>query len=79
MRCGAVFSGFMHLHLTMRFSYYMHLHLLTLVLMPCGVGAILRFELDLFRWDWVSPNVNFNLKNLPLLQLKILANYSIQI
>ena len=60
-------------------SYYMHLHLLTSILMPCGVGAILRFELDSFGWDWISPNVNFNLKNPHLQQLKNLANYNIQI
>ena len=40
----------------------------------CGVGAVLRFGLD-----WVSPNVNLNLKNPPLQQLKNLANYNIQI
>jgi hypothetical protein len=27
VRCGAVFFGFVHLHLIVRFSYYMHLHL----------------------------------------------------
>ena len=37
----------------------------------CGVGVVLRF--------WASPNVNLNLKNSPLQQLKNLANYSIQI
>ena len=45
----------------------------------CSVGAVLRFGLDSFGLDWPSPNVNFNLKNLPLQRLKILANYSIQI
>jgi hypothetical protein len=45
----------------------------------CGVGAVLRFGLDSFGSDWASPNVNLNLKNLPLQQLKNLANYSIQI
>jgi hypothetical protein len=43
----------------------------------CGVGAVLRFGLDSFGPDWASPNVNFNLKN-PFLQLKNLANYSLQ-
>ena len=36
----------------------------------CGVGAVLRFGLDSFESDWASPNVNFNLKNPPLQQLK---------
>jgi hypothetical protein len=44
-----------------------------------GVGAVLRFGLNSFGSDWASPNVNFNLKNPPLQQLKNLANYSIQI
>ena len=47
-------------------------------LMWCGVGAVLRFGLDLFGSDWASSNVNLNLKNPPLQQLKNLANYSIQ-
>ena len=42
-------------------------------------GVILRFELDSFRSDWISQNVNFNIKNPPLQQLKNLANYSMQI
>jgi hypothetical protein len=45
----------------------------------CGVGAVLRFGLDSFGSDWTSPNVNLNLKNPHLQQLKNLANYSIQI
>jgi hypothetical protein len=45
----------------------------------CGVGAVLRFGLDSFGSDWASPNVNLNLKNPHLQQLKNLANYSIQI
>jgi hypothetical protein len=45
----------------------------------CGVGAVLRFGLDSFRSDWANPNINLNLKNPPLQQLKNLANYSIQI
>jgi hypothetical protein len=45
--------------------------------MWCGVGAVLRFGLDLFGPDWASPNVNFNIKNL-FLQLKNLTNYSLQ-
>ena len=45
----------------------------------CGVGAILRFGLDSFGSDWASPNVNLNLKNPHLQQLKNLANYSIKI
>ena len=45
----------------------------------CGVGAVMRFGLDSFGSDWTSPNVNFNLKNPHLQQLKNLANYSIQI
>ena len=45
----------------------------------CGVGAVLRFGLDSFGSDWTSPNVNFNIKNPHLQQLKNLANYSIQI
>ena len=46
----------------------------------CCVGAFLRFGLDSFGLDWASPNVNLNLKNPPLQQLKNLANYySIQI
>jgi hypothetical protein len=48
-------------------------------LVRCGVGAVLRFGLNSFRSDWTSPNVNFNLKNPHLQQLKNLANYSIQI
>ena len=48
-------------------------------LVRCGVSAILRFGLDLFGSNWTSSNVNFNLKNPPLQQLKTLANYSIQI
>ena len=43
----------------------------------CVVGAVLRFGLDSFGSDWTSPNVNLNLKNPPLQQLKNLANYSI--
>ena len=46
-------------------------------LMWYGIGAVLRFGLDSFGPDWDSPNVNFNLKN-PFLQLKNLANYSLQ-
>ena len=45
----------------------------------CGVGVVLRFGLDSFESDWTSPNVNFNLKNPPVQQLKKLANYSIHI
>ena len=48
-------------------------------LVRCGIGAVLWFELDSFGSDWTSPNVNFNIKNPPLQQLKNLANYSIQI
>ena len=44
----------------------------------CGIGAVLWFGLDSFGSDWTSPNINFNLKNPPLHQLKNLANYSIQ-
>ena len=43
----------------------------------CCVGAVLRFGLDSFGSDWASPNVNLNLKNPPLQQLKNLANCSI--
>jgi hypothetical protein len=39
-------------------------------LMRYGVGAVLRFGLDSFGSDWTSPNVNFNLKNSHLQQLK---------
>ena len=46
-------------------------------LVQCGGGAVLRFGLDSFGSDWTSANVNFNLKNPPLQQLKNLANYSI--
>jgi hypothetical protein len=62
-----------------QFFYYthLHLHLLRSVLTWCGVGAVLRFELDSFGPDWANPNVNFNLKN-PFLQFKNLANYSLQ-
>ena len=45
----------------------------------CGIGAVLRFGLDSFGLDWASPNVNLNLKNPPLQQIKNLAKYSIQI
>jgi hypothetical protein len=48
-------------------------------LMWCGVSAVLRFGLDSFGSDWANSNVNLNLKNLPLQQLKNLANYSIKI
>ena len=48
-------------------------------LVRCDVGGVLRFGLDSFGSDWTNPNVNFNLKNPPLQQLKDLANYSIQI
>ena len=48
-------------------------------LVRCNVGMVLRFGLNSFESDWTSPNVNFNLKNPPLQQLKNLANYSIQI
>ena len=41
----------------------------------CGVDAVLRFGLDSFGSNWASPNVNFNIKNPPLQQLKNLANY----
>ena len=44
-----------------------------------GVSAVLQFGLNSFGSDWASPNVNFNLKNPPLQQLKNLANYNIQI
>ena len=81
MRCGAVFSGFMHLHLIVWFFYYthLHLHLLRSVLARCDVNVVLRFGLNSFGSDWTCPNVNFNLKNPPLQQLKNLANYRIQI
>ena len=39
-------------------------------LVRCGVGSVLRFGLDSFGLDWTSPNVNFNLKNSHLQQLK---------
>ena len=48
-------------------------------LVRCGVGAFLQFGLDSFGSDWASLNVNFNLKNPHLQQLKNLANYNIQI
>jgi hypothetical protein len=48
-------------------------------LMWRGVGAVLRFRLDSFGLDWVSSNVNLNLKNPLLQQLKNLSNYSIKI
>ena len=48
-------------------------------LVRCGVGVVLRFRLDSFGSDWTSLNVNFNIKNPPLQQLKNLTNYSIQI
>jgi hypothetical protein len=37
VRCNAVFSGFMHLHLIVQFSYYtqVHLHLLRSILARC--------------------------------------------
>ena len=81
MRCGVVFSGFIYLHFIVWFSYYMHMHLYLLrsVLAWCGVGVVLRFELDSFRSNWTNLNVNFNLKNSLLQQHKNLANYSIQI
>jgi hypothetical protein len=44
-----------------------------------GVDAVLRFGLDSFGSDWASSNVNLNIKNPPLQQLKNLANYNIQI
>ena len=79
MNCGAVFSGFMYLHFIVRFSYYthLHLHLLRSVLAQCDVDVVLRFGLDSFGADWTNPNVNFNLKNPHLQQLKNLANYNI--
>jgi uncharacterized protein YwgA len=45
VRRGAVFFGFMHLHLIVQFFYYMHLHLhlLRSVLARCGAvwyGAV---------------------------------------
>ena len=46
-------------------------------LMWCGIGAVLRFGLDSFGSDWASLNINLNLKNPLLQQLKNLANYSI--
>ena len=45
----------------------------------CSVGAVLQSGLDSFGSNWANLNVNFNLKNPPLQQLKNLANYSIQI
>ena len=48
-------------------------------LVQCGVGAVLRFGLKSFGSDWTSSNVNFNLKNSPLQQLKNLAKYCIHI
>ena len=48
-------------------------------LVRCDVSAVLWFELDSFGSDWTSSNINFNLKNPPLQQLKNLANYNIQI
>ena len=35
-------------------------------LVRCGVGVVLRFGLNSFGSDLISPNVNFNLKNPPL-------------
>ena len=48
-------------------------------LVRCSIGAVLQFGLNSFGSDWTSPNVNFNLKNPSLQQLKNLVNYSIQI
>jgi hypothetical protein len=78
---SAVFSRFMHLHLIVRFSYYMHLHLRLLrsILVQCGVDVVLQFGLDSFGSDWANANVNFNIKNPHLQQLKNLTNYNLQI
>ena len=71
MRYGAVFFGFLQLYFIVWFSYRFWRG-------AVQFGAVLRFGLDSFGLDWASPNVSFNLKNL-FLQLKNLANYSIQI
>ena len=48
-------------------------------LVRCGVGAVLRFGLHSFGSNWTNPNVNLNIKNPHLQQLKNLTNYNIQI
>ena len=44
VRCGAVFSEFIYLHLIVRFSYYMHLYLHLLKSVRCGLVQFLRFS-----------------------------------
>ena len=86
VRCGAIFF---QIYVPTPYSAVFLLHAPTPIkigfgavqcgLVWCGVGAVLRFGRDSFGSDWASPNVNLNLKNPPLQQLKNLANYSIQI
>jgi hypothetical protein len=75
---GEVRCGFLRIYAPTPYSAVFLLHALALApikidfgVVRCGIGAVLRF--------WASPNVNLNLKNPPLQQLKNLANYSIQI
>ena len=71
------------MHAPTPYSVVFLLHASTPAPIKIGFGTAqfgaMRFGLDSFGSDWISPNVNFNLKNPPLQQLKNLANYSIQI
>jgi hypothetical protein len=90
---GEVRCGFLRIYALTPYSAIFLLHASTPALVPikisfgavrfglvwCSIGAVLRFGLNSFGSDRTNPNVNFNLKNPPLQQLKNLANYSIQI
>ena len=86
MRCGflriyssTLYSAVFLLHVPIPASIKIGFGMVRCGLVRYGVGAVLRFGLNSFGSDWASPNVNFNLKNSPLQQLKNLVNYSIQI
>ncbi len=88
---GEVRCGFLRIYIPTSYSaiFLLHAHALAPIkigfgvvrcdLVWCGVGAVLRFGLDSFGLNWANLNVNFNIKNPPLQQLKNLTNYSIQI
>ena len=86
---GEVRCGFLRIYAPTPYSAVFLLHAPTPIkigfgamqfnLVRCDVSAVLWFELDSFGSDWTSSNINFNLKNPPLQQLKNLANYNIQI
>ena len=75
---GEVRCGFLWIYTPTPYSAVFLLYTHAPAPIKIGFGVV-RFGLDSFGSDWASPNVNLNLKNPHLQQLKNLANYSIQI